>query len=266
MNRPKAKKILKHLEIHNDTRIDPYFWLNEKQNPEVIEYLNAENDYLNHEMKDTETLQESLFEEMKSRYKKNDESLPYFFNQYWHIVKYKENQEYPFFYRKFKSLESEEELILDTNLLAKNQDFFEIGSLSTSMDNQILAYSQDTLGRRKFDIFFKNLKTGQTLPYHIPNTSGKIVWANDNEHIFYIKKNKVLRSDKIFRHKIGTDPKEDVLIFHEKNTAFDLNLYKSKSLKYIFISSSSSISDEHWFIPAENIFEKWRVVQPRKKI
>lgn len=263
MNAPKAKKIDKLLEIHNDKRNDPFFWMNERENPEVIKYLEEENSYTDFVMKDTEDLQNELFEEMKSRYKKDDESLPYFFNQYWYIVRYEDGKEYPIFSRKFKSLDNEEEILLDVNILAEGEEYFDIGSVSVSVDNQFIAYSSDKTGRRIYTIFFKNLKTGEILDDKIENTTGKAVWANDNQHIFYIRKDESLRAYQIHRHEIGTNTEKDVLIFHEEDETFDVNVFKTKSLEYIFISSSSTNEDEHRFIPSDNVFADWKIIQER---
>lgn len=260
---PKAKKIDKILEKYGDKRLDPYFWLNERENPEVIAYLEVENAYCSEIMKDTETLQQELFEEMKARYKEDDQSLPYFFNEYWYIIRYEKGKEYPIFCRKFQTLENSEEIILDVNILAEGKAFFEVGSVAVSTDNQIASFSSDSLGRRIYTIKFKNLKTGEILTDEIPNTTGKVVWANDNEHIFYIRKDKNLRAFQVYRHKIGTDAEEDILVYHEEDDSFDVNIFKTKSLKYIFIASSSTISDEHRFIPADDVFQEWKVLQPR---
>ena len=216
-------------------------------------------------MKDTIELQEALYEEMKSRYKKDDESIPYFFNDYWYIVRYEENKEYPLFCRKYLSLDQTEELMFDTNLLAEGHSYFDFGSAAVSTDNELAAFSTDTVGRRIYTIQIKNLKTGELLPDNIENTTGKVVGANDNQHFFYIRKDKNLRAFQVFRHELGTDSSQDVLIFHEKNEAFDVNVYKTKSLKYIFIGSSSTVSDEHRFIPADQVFADWKIVQRRKE-
>ena len=175
MNTPKPKKIETVLEKHGDVRVDPYYWLNQRENPEVIQYLEEENKYADEVMKDTESLQSLLFEEMKARYKKDDESLPYFFNGYWYIVRYEEGREYPIFSRKFQTLENEEEILLDANILAGDEVFFETGSISVSVDNEVIAYSTDTVGRRIYTIFFKNIKTGKVYPDIIENTTGKAV-------------------------------------------------------------------------------------------
>lgn len=265
MQAPQAKREEKTLSIHGDMRIDPYFWLNERENPEVIHYLEQENAYCDFVMKDTEPLQETLFEEMKSRYKKDDQSLPYFFNKYWYIIRYEEGKEYPIFTRKFQSLEAEEEQILDVNILAEGHRFFEVGSVAVSPSNEVATFSEDNLGRRIYTIRFKNLKTGEFLQDQIANTTGKAVWANDNRHIFYIRKDKSLRAYQVWRHELGTDSSQDILVYHEEDEAYDVNIYKTKSLEYIFISSSSSISDEHRFIPADDVLAEWRVVQPREE-
>ncbi|MGE8432370.1 S9 family peptidase [Chryseobacterium joostei] len=263
MKAPQAKKIEKTLETHGDRRIDNYFWLNERENPEVIKYLEEENAYEEFIMKDTEELQEHLFEEMKARYKKDDESLPYIFNEYWYIVRYEEGKEYPIFCRKYKSLDNPEEIVLDVNLLAEGEEFFEVGSVAVSPNNELASFSSDNVGRRIYTLNFKNLKTGEILQDKIENTTGKAVWANDNQHIFYIRKDKSLRAFQVYRHQLGTDSSEDVLIFHEKDETFDVNVFKTKSLQYIFIASSSTISDEHHFIPSDNVFADWKVIQPR---
>ena len=265
MDIPKAKKINKKLTAHGEVRIDPYYWLNERENPEVIQYLEQENSYCDFVMKDTELLQRELFEEMKSRYKEDDESLPYFFNEYWYITRYEKGTEYPIFTRKYQSQENEEELLLDVNILADGHDFYDVGGISISLNNEIMAYSEDITGRRIYTIHIQNLKTKEKLEEKLENTTGRIVWANDNEHFFYIQKNEHLRAYKIYRHRLGTSQEEDVLVFHEEDEAFDVSVFKTKSLEYIFVASSSTVSDEHRFIPAADVFAEWKIVQPREE-
>ena len=265
MDIPKAKKINKKLTAHGEVRIDPYYWLNERENPEVIQYLEQENAYCDFVMKDTELLQRELFEEMKSRYKEDDESLPYFFNEYWYIMRYEKGTEYPIFTRKYQSQENEEELLLDVNILADGHDFYDVGGISISLNNEIMAYSEDITGRRIYTIHIQNLKTKEKLEEKLENTTGRIVWANDNEHFFYIRKNEHLRAYKIYRHRLGTSQEEDILVFHEEDEAFDVSVFKTKSLEYIFIESSSTVSDEHRFISAADVFAEWQIVQPREE-
>ncbi len=263
MKAPQAKKIENILEIHGDKRIDNYFWMNDRENPEVIKYLEEENAYEETMMKETEAFQEDLYEEMKARYKKDDESLPYFFNEYWYIVRYEEGKEYPIFCRRFQTMEHPEEIILDVNILAEGQEFFEVANVAVSPNNELASFSADNVGRRIYSLNFKDLKTGEILSDKIENTTGKAVWANDNKHVFYIRKDESLRAYQVFRHQLGTDPSEDVLIFHEEDETFDVTVFKTKSLEYIFLASSSTISDEHHFIPSDNVFAEWKVIQPR---
>ncbi|QQQ26878.1 S9 family peptidase [Chryseobacterium indoltheticum] len=263
MKAPTAKKIEKVLEIHGDRRIDNYFWMNEKENPEVIQYLEEENAYANFVMEDSEEFQEELYQEMKARYKKDDESLPYLFNEYWYMVRYEAGKEYPIFCRKYKTLDNEEEIILDVNILAEGEEFFEVANVAVSPNNELTSFSSDNVGRRIYTLNFKDLKTGEIISDTIENTTGKAVWANDNQHVFYIIKDESLRAYKVYRHKLGTETSEDVLIFHEEDETFDVNVFKTKSMEYIFMASSSTISDEHHFIPADNVFAEWKVIQPR---
>ena len=183
--------------------------------------------------------------------------------EYWYIVRFEIGKEYPIFSRKFQTLEQEEEILLDVNILAEGQKFFEVGSVAVSPNNNLMTFSTDNMGRRIYNIQFKNLETGEILQDQIANTTGKAVWTNDNEHIFYIRKDKNLRAFQVFMHQLGTDSSQDVLVFHEEDDTFDVNIFKSKSLEYIFISSSSTISDEQRFIPADDVLAEWKIVQPR---
>jgi oligopeptidase B len=160
-------------------------------------------------------------------------------------------------------LEQIEEIILDANLLAEGKEFYDLGGIAVSPNNEIAAFSEDDLGRRIYAIKFKNLVTGEMLEDEILNCTGKAVWAADNQHVFYIVKDKSLRAYQVFRHQLGTPISDDILIFHEKDETFDVNVYKTKSLDYIFISSSSSISDEHRYIPAQDVFAEFKIIEPR---
>lgn len=263
MKQPQAKKENTVLTLHGDIRVDPYYWMKDREDPEVTAYVEQENEYCAEMMRDTDELQQKLFEEMKARYKEDDESLPYFFNEYWYIVRYEAGKEYPIFSRKHQNLENEEEILLDVNLLAAGQAFYEVGSVAVSPDNKLMSFSADNIGRRIYRIQFKNLETGEVLQDQIANTTGKVVWANDNRHVFYIRKDEQLRAFQVYMHELGTDSSLDVLVFHEEDEAFDVNVYKTKSLKYIFISSSSTNSDEHRFIPADHVLEPWTIIEPR---
>ena len=264
MQAPVAKKIPKKLVIHNDTRIDNYYWLNDRDNPEVIEYLEKENAYTQEQMRSTEQLQKDLFGEMKSRIKEDDESVPYKFNKYWYATKYIKGGEYPIYIRKKESLNAQEEIMFDVNQMAKEYKFYQIGSISVSPDNTMVCYSVDTIGRRIYSIQIKNLITGELLSDILENTTGNVVWANDNHTLFYsVQDPKTLRSSKIYKHVLGTSQKEDILLFEEKDETFTVYVTKTKSLKYIVIASGSTLTDEYRFIPADNPNAKWKIFQER---
>jgi len=212
----KAKKIKKELTIHNDTRIDNYYWLRDREDPKVIKYLENENEYSDAVMKDTKKLQTKLYDEIVNRIKQEDESVPYKFNGYYYYTRFEKGNEHPIYCRKKGSLESKEEILLNENEMAKGFSYFHIADFSVSPDNKIIAYSVDTLSRRKYTIKFINLETSKLLKDNIPNTSGNIVWANDNKTIFYNVKDESLRPYKTVKHILRTDVKNDKTVYEEK--------------------------------------------------
>lgn len=262
---PVATKIPKELTIHGDTRTDNYYWLNERENPEVISFLNAENTYKDEMMSHTKDFQDKLFEEMKGRIKEDDQSVPYKDNGYFYLTSYKEGQEYPVYSRKKGTLEAEEEIMLNVNELAKGFSYFNVGSRSVSPNNELLAYGEDTLSRRIYTIRFKNLKTGEMIEDRIPNTTGGAIWANDNQHVFYAVKDETLRPVKIFRHRLGTPSTDDILIYEEQDDTFSAFVYKSKSKKYIIIGAYQTLSQEYQVLDADNPTGEFRMIQPRER-
>lgn len=261
---PVAKIVPKKLEKFDDVRIDNYFWLNDKKNPEVIDYLNKENDYYDKMTAHTKGFQKELFEEMKARIKEDDESVPYLYNDYYYITRFETGKDYPIYSRKKKSLSAKEEIMFDCNVLAKGHSYFQLGGLSISSDNKFAIFAVDTIGRRIYTLKVKNLETDEILKDKIENSSGESTWANDNKTIFYTHQDKVtLRSDKIFKHKLGTNSKDDVLVFEEKDDTFYVDVTKEKSKKYIVISSSSTLTTEHRILLADNPDGKFKVFQKR---
>lgn len=261
---PVAKVIPKELVKHNHVRIDPYYWLNERENPEVIAYLNQENAYYEQQTAHTKAFQESLFEEMKARIKEDDESVPYFYNGYYYITRFEKGQDYPIYSRKKGSLTAQEEILFDCNVLAKGHSYFQLGGISISPDNKFASFGVDTKGRRIYSIQIKNLETGEILSDKIENVTGGSVWANDNATIFYTQQDKItLRADKVFRHKLGTDAKNDVLIFDEKDDTFNVYVSKEKSRKYIVIGSGSTLTSEYRILNADQPEGEFKVFQPR---
>jgi oligopeptidase B len=254
---PIAEKIPFELKIHGETRIDNYYWMRlsdeqksaakkDAQTQKVYDYLNAENDYCNALMKHTKAFQESLYKEMVGRIKQDDASVPYFKNGYWYYTRYAEGKEYAIYCRKKGSLDSKEEIMLDGNTLAKGLAYFDLGAMSVSPDNKILAYATDVLSRRVYTVYFKNLETGELYKDLIKGTSGSMAWADDNKTLFYCKSNeKTLLSEKIYRHKIGSEQNADVMVYHEKDPSYYIGVYRSKSDKFIIIYNSSTLSSDY---------------------
>ncbi|MFV0237000.1 MAG: S9 family peptidase [Flavobacteriales bacterium] len=262
---PKAKTISHKITTHDHTRIDPYYWMNDRENSEVIDYLNQENNYLKNVLKHTNLFQKNLFEEMKGRIKENDESVPYKLNGYWYKIRYEKGQEYPIYIRFKESLTSQEHIMFDANKMASGHSFFNLGGIKISEDNKLAAFSTDTLGRRIYTLQFKNLETGEILPDIIENTTGSATWASDNKTIFYTRKDESLRAFQIYKHILGTDSSSDVLVFHEKDETYNVGVHKTKSQEYIMISSHNSVSDEYRFIKANEPEADFILIQPRER-
>lgn len=260
---PLAEKIAETLSIHNDNRVDEYYWLRDRENPKVIEYLNAENAFRESEMKHTEELQGQLFEEIKARIKQDDSSVPYHKNGYWYYVRFEEGKEHPIYCRKKGSLSAEEEILLDANIEAANHKFYQVAGLSVSPDNKILAFGEDTVSRRIYTIRFKNLETGEIMDDALTNTTGGAAWANDNQTVFYTTKDESLRPEKVFRHKLGQTTDQEV--YHESDETFVCGAYRSKSGQFIMIASGSTVSNEYRFLDANNPEGEFAVFQPRER-
>ncbi len=261
-------------EIHGDKRVDNYYWmkLSDEQknasNPDaitkkVVDYIDAENEYTKEVVSHLDGFRDTLFEEIKGRIKQTDMSVPYKYHGYFYATKYEEGQEYPIHTRREGSMEGDEEILLDVNELAKDHDFYNLGGKNISPNNKILAYGEDTLSRRIYNIKFKDLTTGRLLTDQINNTTGSIVWANDNKTIFYTRKDDALRSYKIFKHTIGTSTELDEEIFHEKDETFRTFVYKTKSEKYIVIGSGATLSNEYRVLSADEPNGVFTVFQER---
>jgi oligopeptidase B len=261
---PIAKKLPKELSIHNDNRIDDYYWMNDRENPEVIDYLNAENTYFEEMTAHTKDFEQCLFEEMKARIKEDDESVPYKYNGYWYIVKYETGKDYPIYIRKKDTLDKPEELLFDCNAMAEAHDYFKLTGLSVSPDNTMIAFGLDTVGRRNYTLQIKNLLTDELLSDSIEMTTGSATWANDNATLFYTKKDEqTLRSDKVYKHILGTATTDDSVVFHEDDDTFGVAVYKSKSRKYIIIACYSTMTNEYHTLNADTPNADFEVFQPR---
>jgi oligopeptidase B len=265
-NAPVAKQIPKNLTIHEDVRVDEFYWLNDRENPEVIDYLNKENDYYDAHTAHTKKFQTSLFEEMKSRIKEDDSSVPYKYNGYWYITKYQKGKDYPIYTRKKETLEAAEELLFDCNEMAKDHSYFRLVGLNINLNNDLVSYGIDTTGRRQYTLHIKDLKTNKIFKDEISNTTGGSTWANDNKTLFYTQKDETtLRSEAIYKHQLNTDQKSDVLIYEETDDTFGVSVYKTKSDKYLVIASYSTLTTEYQILKADTPNGDFKVFQPRTR-
>mgnify|MGYP001791414598 FL=1 len=265
------------LSIHGDTRVDPYFWMRltdeqklaenpDAQTRQVLQYLEDENAYTKTIMRDTEELQEQLYDEIVGRISQEDSSVPYLENEYWYYTRYEEGQEYPIYARKKETLEAAEEVLLNVNEMAEGYEYYNARGLQVSPDNKLLAFAEDTLSRRIYTIRFKNLETGEMLPDQLPNTQGDGAWANDNESYFYTTKDQVsLLSNKIWRHQLGQAIDDDELKYEEENPSFYIGVTKSKSDEYILIWNQSTLANDFHLLLADQPEGDFQQFIPREE-
>ncbi len=262
---PSVQKIDHPLVAHEDVRIDPYYWLNQRENEQVIQYLKDENAWLEAGMAHTKNFQENLFQEIKSRIKEDDSSVPYFKNGYWYYVKFETGKEHPVYCRKKERLTADEEIMLDANTEAELHKYYQIGGLSVSPDNRWLAYGEDTLSRRLYSIRIKNLVTGEVLPDLLPDTTGGVAWANDNTTFFYTIKDKTLRPSKVMKHRLNDPSTQDEEVYSENDLSFTCHAYRSKSGSFLMIGCGSSVSNEYHYLDANTPDESFKVIEPRQR-
>jgi oligopeptidase B len=261
-----SKRIPTRLENHGHTRIDDYYWLRERENREVLAFLNTENERADREMAHVKGLEQKLFEEIKARVKPTDMSVPYRRENYFYYTRFEQGKEYPIYARKKGTLDAPEEILLNGDELAVGHEFFSIGGWAVSSGQNVLAYAIDTQGRRVHTIHFKDLTTGQILPDVLPSVTENLAWANDNKTLFYAKQNlATLRAWQIYRHVLGTDCHDDRLIFEEADEAFSVWIFKTKSKKYLMIVSSQTLSQEYRYLEADDPFGEFRTLLPRQR-
>ncbi|MBX2816924.1 MAG: S9 family peptidase [Saprospiraceae bacterium] len=264
MKAPQAKKVPTVLEKHGDKRQDPYYWLRERENEEVLEYLNAENDYTTASLKHTESLQDELYHEIVARIKEEDRSAPFPERDYLYYHRFAPGQEYPIYCRSKIEDPDIEEIILDVNGLAREYDFYHATSLRVSPTGEYLAFGEDTVSRRIYSIRFKHLETSAFLEDVIANTTGSPVWANDGKTVFYTRRDDTLRPYKVYRHVLGTSTKEDVEVYHEEDETYRTGIGRSKSGRYLIIQSASTYSTEYRLLDADNPAGDFQVFCPRE--
>lgn len=261
-----VKKIPTKLKKHGHVRIDNYYWLRERENPEVIRYLNEENEYSAKEMDHAREFEERVFQEIKGRFKQTDMSVPYKRDDYFYYTRYEEQKEYPIYARKRGSVAQAEEIILNANILAQGHEFFSVGGWAVSSGQDLLAYAVDIEGRRIHTAYLKNLFTGELLPDVLPNVTENLAWANDNRTLFYAKQNEVtLRQYQIYRHVVGTDPAKDQLVFQEDDETFVTYIFKTKSTKFLMIVSAQTVSQEYRYLDADHPHGEFQIFLRRER-
>ena len=267
---PFAPKKSHKLTLHGHTRVDDYYWLRNREDPDALKFLHAQMEYLDEIMSHTKPLQETLFSEMKSRIKETDSTVPEKRGAYLYYDRTQAGQQYPIFCRRKDSSDSPEEILLDQNLLAEEKIFCSVSGFAVSPDDTKLAYSMDVDGNEVYTIYIKDLAKGTLYPEAIQNTYGSVYaysgveWANDNETIFYTTLDDAKRSHRLYRHRIGTDPSQDVLIHEEKDETFSVYLYKTRDKKYILTGHHSTLTTEVGFLSADRPTDELRAISPRR--
>lgn len=261
---PTAKKIHTENTIHGGHLTDDYRWLREKSNPDVAQYLEAENAYADSVMKPTETLQKKLYEEIVSHIKETDVNVPYKNGDYFYYQRWEAGRQYPISARKKGSVNAPEQIMLDVNELAKGQKFMALGGIRVSDDGNLLAYSTDNTGFRQYRLQVRDLRTGSDIGL-VAEKTGSFCWANDNQTLFYTVEDPAKRQYRLYRHKLGSDAKEDSLIYEEKDERFDVSVQKSRSQKFIFMTLNSHTTSEVRFLDANAPVGEFKLVAPRQQ-
>ncbi len=263
---PMAEQMEKMLVMHGDTRIDPFYWMNDREDPAVISYLEEENAYREAMMAHTEDLQQTLFNEMRGRIKEDDASAPYFNNGYYYYIRYETGQEYPIFCRKKGSLDAQEEVMLDVNGLAEPHPYYRVGSFDVSLDNRLLAFTVDTVGRRQCTVMVKDLQSGEVTPTGISEAGGDVTWAADHATLFFTSIDPhTLRYERINRYNIHSGNAPEEVYYEQDDTYYYIGVSRSKDDRFLMIYSNSTLSNETWLLEANNPTGSFRVFQPRER-
>ena len=251
--------------VHGETRVDHYHWLRNRNDPEVIAYLEAENRHTDELMRHTEDLQEQLYQEMRRRIKETDLSVPERVDEYWYYSRTESGVQYPIFCRRYNQPHAGEEILLDQNTLAAGEAYFRVGGLEVSPNHRLLAYLVDTSGSEKFTLFIKDLTTGELYPERIRGISPRIAWANDNKTIFYSLLDQAHRPHALFRHQVGTDLSDDVLVYQELDASFYLDISRTRSRRYLLLDLSSHSTSEVRFVSADTPEDPFEIIEPRRQ-
>jgi len=253
------------LEKHGDRRIDPYYWMREKANPEVIAHLKAENAYTDAVMAPTAALQEQLYREIVGRIQESDTSAPNYFKGYWNYTRTVEGLDYEIYCRRPRTMDEPEQVLLDGNELARGHDYFDLGFVEASPDQNLIAYAADFTGAELFELRFRNLSTGAELEDVLHDVYNGFAWASDNETFFYVKADTAMRPYQVWRHRLGTPPADDVLVMQDDDERFELSVEPTKSERYIIFSSTSQVTAESSFVDADTPEAEPRLIEPRRQ-
>lgn len=251
--------------MFGDVRVDNYHWLRNRGDSAVIAYIEAENAYTDTVMAHTEALQEKLFQEIKGRIKETDLSVPVFHHGYYYYSRTEEGKQYSIYCRKLGSMDADEEIVLDVNALAEGKDFMDVGTYEFSPDQTMLMYGTDDKGSERYDLRFKNMETGELYDDVIPAMSGNAVWANDNKTVFYTIPDPTWRTYRLYRHTLGDDPANDVLVYEESDERFWIGVGKTRDDAFLVVASGSSITDEWYYLDANNPTGEFRIIKPREE-
>ncbi len=264
---PMAAVVPHEMEIHGDVRVDDYYWLNQRDNPDTIAYLEAENEYTAAMTAHTAGLQEKLIAEFKERIKQDDSSVPFRRGSYFYYSRMEEGKDYPIYARKKGSVDADEEILLDVNELAAGHDgYFAVGGRQVTEDENLIAYGVDDVGRRIYTIFFKDLASGETSDETIENVTSNLAWANDNKTLFYTRQDPTtLRFYQIWKHKLGTDASKDVLVYEEKDDTFNCGVGKTQSKRFIVIGCSQTLANEFRYVDADTPDANFKLFMKRKR-
>lgn len=267
---------------HGAERSDEYYWLRDdkRKNPEMLAYLNAENAYVDATMKRLKPVEDRLYDEIVGRIKQDDSSVPYRERGWWYYSRFEAGKDYPVHARRrdAQGMSAEaiqrandagdfagEQVLLDVNALAEGRDYYSVGTYEISQDNRLMAYADDTVGRRQYVIRFKNLDTGEVYPDEIRNASPNLVWADDNRTVFYVENDpETLLTKRVKKHVLGTPVSQDVLVYEEEDESFYMGVDRSRDDRFIVIHVSSTVSDEMRYAPAANP-ETFTVLSARER-
>ncbi len=262
---PSARIIPRTDTVHGDVRVDNYYWLRDRANPEVLGYLNAENEYTNALMAHTVPLQEKLYQEMLARIKETDLSAPVRIDDYYYYSRTEEGKQYSIYCRKKKDAEAEEQVLLDLNELAAGHAYLDLGAYEVSPNHQYLAYSIDTVGSERYTLYVKDLEADTLCAERIDDVGYQVAWANDNITFFYSALDEATRPYKLYQHVLMTDASRDHMVYHEKDEAFWIDVLKTRSEKYVILLLGSHNTTEIYYLDADEPRSQFMLFKPREE-